>query len=299
MGLFDKVRESLAEARERVRLEEAARYQRMAPYRRGYDVYPDEVRRHFGIILRREYIVKVLRDTVIIGLCALGCIFLIKDKSDAVMFIFIPLIVGLIMLFVWISDVRRLMRLEVGSYDLFGAMVTNTRIEEHTTTDSDGSSSTSYNYFVTLNGIECEVSSKEYRKVSVETYCYFIRFPAKYIKDDKFYFFPSDVAEAQQRIGQHYPGREMRLRSAPRGKGYLIFLAVLVLFFCFITCCIGLMANVRAQSELMQLWQDNWQLIGASSGIIGAALILLHRHYINEMAEQQLEEKRRRYGDSQ
>lgn len=297
MGLFDKFRANLAEAREKARLEAEARYQRMAPYRRGYDVYPEEVRQHFGAILRREYIVKVMRDTAITAACVWGCVWLMH--TEAVMFIFIPFLVGLIMFFVWIGDVRRLFRLEASKYDLFGAMVTNTRIEEHTTTDSDGTTSTSYNYFVTLNGIECEVSSGEFRKVTIETYCYFIRFPARYIKDDKFYFFPSDEAEAQQRIGQHYPGRELRLRSAPRGKGYLIFFAVLVLFFCFITCCIGLMGNVQASSELMKLWRDNWELIGASSGIIGAALILLHRHYINEMAEQQLEQKRRKYGNSQ
>ena len=106
-------------------------------------------------------------------------------------------------------------------------MVTNTYVEVHHSTDSDGRDTTTYTYYVWLNGIKCQISGSEYNKIGVGVYCYFIRLKAKYIKNDLFFFFPTDPAEQDHRTGQHYPEDELRLYSAPPANALATLMLVL------------------------------------------------------------------------
>lgn len=213
MGFFSKLSQALQESAARQKAEQQALNERMRQYHRGYDVYPEQVCSYFVGRLRRKLIPRLLIKLLFIGLAAAGGI--VTFFSGDTPFVFL---MGIVLLFLTpfaLVDISRLMRISAGKYDAFGAMVTKTYVEEHTTTDSDGQTSTSYTYFTWLNGIKCEVSSGEFHKVGVGTYCYFIRLKAKYISSDQFYFFPTDPAEQSHRIGQHYPSSELRLYKAP------------------------------------------------------------------------------------
>ena len=225
MGFFSNVRESLRESAARRAAEQAALNERMKTYHRGYDVFPDEVCGYFVGMLRGRFIrglfIRLLLLGLVIGGGVLGCI----REIFALVFI---LLVPVLILIPWVLiDISRLLRVAGGNYDAFGAMVTNTYVEVHHSTDSDGRDTTTYTYYVWLNGIKCQISGSEYNKIGVGVYCYFIRLKAKYIKNDLFFFFPTDPAEQDHRTGQHYPEDELRLYSAPPANALATLMLVL------------------------------------------------------------------------
>lgn len=224
MGLLSKAMEAMREAGERRRLEQQALMERMRPYFRGYDVYPDEINQQYTSAVCR----KLMKSTLIKGIILAGGVIVMILFAREIFPVSIFLGFALLILFLAaLMDFSGLLRFFGGNYDCYGAMVTNTRVEEHTHHDSDGTSTTTYTYFVSLNGIECEVSSREFRKVGIGRYCHFVRLNAKYRRHDKFYFFPCGEEEQYHIIGQHKPSDELRLYRPEKGSGGVVALAVL------------------------------------------------------------------------
>ena len=225
MGIFAQIKQTLDEAAARRAAEERALYESMKPYHRGYDVYPDEVCDHFVGMLRKSIVTHFLIKLFLLALAAGGIAagFLTKTVQ---LIVILPL-PALILLLLIIRDISRLNRISAKKYDAFGAMVTNSRVDSHSSTDSDGNTTTTYEYYIWLNGIKCEVPKKEFDKTGIGTYTYFVRLKAKYIKNDLFFLYPTDPSEAEHRIGQHYPKDELRLYNAPSPNGLTTLLCVL------------------------------------------------------------------------
>lgn len=290
MGLIANFKESMARAREERLILEQERELRLKPYYRGYDVFPDEIRDEYASPLKKRLLRNVVIKWFIVAALLFGMVYLliISGGNAAVFCVFIGVAAFALICFA-VSDLSYFLRVRSGIYDVFGGMVTDTRIEEETTTDSDGNTSTSYTYFVTLNGIECEVPRKEYNKVKVETYCIFVRLPAKYIKNDKFVLFPCSPSEQDKRIGQHYPSHEMRLYRPPSSS----ILAILTI----VMSLLGALVFAVLTPEKMDgnpFFEYHYLF---SAGLIGvaAAAFFGNRASVNKRAEQELEEKRRRY----
>ena len=225
MGLISKMSEAVKEAAAQKAAERQALQERMKPYYRGYDVYPQEVCEHFAGMVRGSLARTFAIMTVLFGgSVGAAVIFFVKEIYAGFMLSLVPAVIFLLLALWALSPLTRMLG---GDYDAFGAMITDTRVEEHRSTDSEGRSTTTYTYYVWLNGIQCQVSGGEFRKVKTGDYCYFVRLRAKYIKDDQFYFFPSDPAEQDHRISQHYPVDELRLQGPPPGSGWAVLLIVL------------------------------------------------------------------------
>lgn len=240
MGAFrdaiNNMRAAAAQAAEQRRAEEAAFRERMKPYLRGYDVFPDEVNSQYYKAVRSRLLRGVIIKFILLFLCSSVVTAIITQRyTEVILMLFFCGIAGLVVLLLFIANLTQFLRLTGGNFDCFGAMVTNKRIEEHTSTDSDGNTTTSYDYFVTLNGIECEVTSKEYRKTQRGQYTHFVRVNAKYRKNDTFYFFPCAVSDEQDIIGHHSPQSEPRLYRAEKGSTALTLFSVLCLLGSFVT----------------------------------------------------------------
>lgn len=225
MGLISRMSEAVKEAAAKKAAERQELQERMKPYFRGYDVYPQEVCEHFAGMVRgslaRSF---AIRTVLFAGSVGAAVIFFIKEIYAGFMISLVPAVIFLLMALAVLSPMRRILN---GDYDAFGAMITNTHIEEHYSTDSDGNGTRTYTYYVWLNGIQCQVSGGEFNKIKVGDYCYFVRLRGKYIKDDEFYFFPSDPAEQDHRLSQHYPVDELRLQGPPPGSAWAVLLIVL------------------------------------------------------------------------
>ncbi len=225
---LNKIKTAAVEAAERQRAEQAALRERMRPYCRGYDVYPDEVNSQYCSYVRRCIIRNMLIKLIFLALIASAALIFRKyELNEMLPLLVIAGVIVLILLAFVLADLSMLSRYMKGNYDCFGAMVTNTRVESQTSTDSDGQTTTTYDYYVTLNGIECEVNSKEYNKVSVGQYIHFVRLKSKYRKNDRFYFFPSSADEEHFLIGHHNPTNEPRLYAPEKGSTSLTILSVL------------------------------------------------------------------------
>ena len=225
MGIFSQIKQAIDEAAAREQAEKRAFYQRMQPYKRGYDVYPDEVCEYFVGMLRRSiakhFIIEL--GLSLIAMAGIAAGFLTQTIPPIVM---LP-IPAVFLMCLAMRDASRLKRIKAKKYDAFGAMVTDDRIESHTSTDSDGSTTTTYDYYIWLNGVKCEVTKKEFDKAGLGTYTYFVRLKDRYIKYDLFFLYPTDPSEADHRIGQHYPDDELRLWGPPAPSGAATMLLIL------------------------------------------------------------------------
>lgn len=214
--MLNNIRAAANEAAQKRKAEQQALHERMKQYYRGYDVFPDEVNTQYTDWVRRSLIKGlVIKSLILAALIALGVTAFGAKAYDVFPVYMIGGFVALILLLFVITDISLLTRFLKGNYDCFGAMVTNTRVESHTSTDSDGNTTTTYDYYVSLNGIECEVDSKQYRKAAVGQYMHFVRLKAKYRKNDRFYFFPCSEDEEYYLIGHHNP-RTSRGFTAPK-----------------------------------------------------------------------------------
>ena len=238
MGSFRQalmnMKTALIEDAQRRKLEQEQLRQRMAPYCRGYDVYADEINAQYTSLVRSNLIKSVLIKGTIFAAAVTLMVLMITNKSfDVFPIAIFGGFICLVLMMLFLSDISHLSHFISGKYDCYGAMVTNTRVESHTSTDSDGNTTTSYDYFVSLNGVECEVTSKEYRKAPVGQYMHFVRLKAKYRKSDVFYFFPCPQTEEQFIIGHHSPAAELRLYRPEKGSGILTALSVLCILGAF------------------------------------------------------------------
>ena len=292
MGIFSSIKQGLAEAAERQRQAKAAHEERMRPYYRGYDVFPQEMCDYFGGIVRGKLIRGALIKSLILMAGAVGTILLFRYNDAGTVFPFI-FIIGIVLFFLFLTilnDVSRLRCFIRGDYDAYGAMVTNTFVESHTSTDSDGDTHTTHDYYVWLNGIKCEVSGSEFGKVKQEQYCFFVRLIGKYIRNDRFYFFPTDTDQQLNRIGQHYPDREPRLRSPSRAN----FLTSLLIF-------LGLVGAAAAPMVMLAKNPSNrvpyfW---GAGAGVAVFLLGYITRRISVALRDREAIEKKRRMYDGQ
>ena len=286
MGIFSNIKQSLRESAERRAAEQKALNERMMTYHRGYDVFPDEVCGYFVSMLLGRFIKGLFIRLLLLGLVIGGGVLGYMYEAFGLVFV---LIVPVLILIPWILvDISRLARIAGGNYDAFGAMVTNTYVEAHHSTDSDGRDTTTYTYFVWLNGIKCEVSGREYGKIGVGVYCYFIRLKAKYIKNDLFFFFPTDPAEQDHRIGQHYPEDELRLYSAPPANALATLMFVLGILG-GIGSGIALVATDDGKQSGLSIWAY------AAMGCFGLAVIGFIARGISKSIRNRriIEEKRR------
>ena len=263
MGLISKAKEAIRESAERRAAEQQALQERMRPYMRGYDVFPDEVCGYFVGKLRgrigRRLIIKLLFFFASAGGAAAAFYYEVYAGF------MIGLLAAIVLFIFTLGDIISMSYITRRRYDAFGGMVTNTHVEAHYHTDSEGRDTTTYEYFVWLNGVECRVSGGEFNRISVGVYCYFIRIKAKYIKNDRFYFFPTDPAEQDHRIGQHYPADELRLYSAPpAGAAANLILALGILSA--IGCMIAWYATDDGKNTELPIWP--WAALGGVGVII-------------------------------
>ena len=235
--IFDKLINAAMEERARQKQERAAMAQRLAEFHCGYDVFPEGDGRQYA----SSVIAKTAVKAAVCWLCV--CVFcaaviLKRDMLGSYAFmVFVGGFLMLVLFFVGLGYVRLLGRFMTGRYDIFGAVCTGKRYETDTRTDSDGNTTTTYTYYISLNGIECEVPHSQYKKAAEEQYYRFVRVIMKYINRDKYYLFPCDISERERRIGQHYPSGEPRLyKSLGMGVGFVLlamlgFIGAVVLVF--------------------------------------------------------------------
>ncbi|MBR6872932.1 MAG: hypothetical protein IKN17_05445 [Ruminococcus sp.] len=286
MGFFANLKQMMEEQAAARAAEERARYERLKPYYRGYDVFPDEVSRHFEGRLRRSILTKLLIMSLFLAGLIAGTVYFVAVKNVIGMFLCGPAAFFLLLVeLVYFSDLTKMIN---GDYDAFGAMVTNTRVVTHTSTDSEGQTTTTHDYFVSLNGIESEVSQGEFKKVGVETYCYFVRLKGKYIKGDKLFLFPCNATEADHRIGQHYPSRELRLYKAPSGHWFTVLLIVL-----------GVMAAIGGAVLTAGMNDKDWIYLSAGGGGLMLIGVIARGVSVNLRNSRAIEEKRRAYDRQQ
>ena len=295
MGAFldavNKMRASAAEAKARREAEAAALRERMRPYCRGYDVFPDEINSQYTSIVCRSLMKGLLIKSIFLaGLVTLIILGFVYRSGGMVAFMFLGFFIGLLLFFAALSDLFMLTSFISGEYDSFGAMVTHTRVESHTSTDEDGHTTTTYDYYVSLNGIECEVNSKEYHKVAVGQYLHFVRLRAKYRRGDRFYFFPCPVSEEQFIIGQHSPSRELRLYRPEKGSGALTALSVLCIIGSF---GVGIYLVVTRR----EYNGDLTSMLFISGGLLAGGIVIAIINKCVGLAKgrKKLEEKRREY----
>ncbi|MBQ8119585.1 MAG: hypothetical protein IJ172_02215 [Ruminococcus sp.] len=290
--MLNNIRAGANEAAQKRKAEQQALHERMKQYYRGYDVFPDEVNTQYTDWVRRSLIKGlVIKSLILAALIALGVTAFGAKAYDVFPVYMIGGFVALILLLFEITDISLLTRFLKGNYDCFGAMVTNTRVESHTSTDSDGNTTTTYDYYVSLNGIECEVDSKQYRKAAVGQYMHFVRLKAKYRKNDRFYFFPCSEDEEYYLIGHHNPSDEPRLYRAEKGSSALTALSVLCLLGSFGTL---IWAILRGSTEFLR---TVWIL---PAGLLTGSLVLAVINKIvglNKDRKKLEEMKRRHFGE--
>ncbi len=229
MGLLDNVKDYVRKIDEQMKAEEREFNQLLKPYLRGFDVYPQEVSEHFIGRLRRKLIGRLAAELLImLGLTGLGVYMLVgkKDSTSAVgCWLF-----ALILLPFVSANISTVSRTVGDRFDVFGAMVTHRKVEREYSTDSHGKDVTVYNRYLWLNGVKCDVTDSDYRKLDRGVYCYFIRLKGKYIKSDIYYFYPTDPGEEEHRIAQYYPNNDDRLdRPSKPGTAASLILALGVL----------------------------------------------------------------------
>ena len=225
MGILSAIKQAIDEASARERAEKKALYERVKPYNRGYDVYPDEVTDHFAGMLKKKLVKQLITELLLLALAAGGITAgFVWGYVPPIVILPIP---ALVLLALVIQSFSRLNRISERKFDAYGAMVTDSRVDTRTSTDSEGNTTTTYDYYLWLNGIKCEVTSKEFNKAPVGVYTYFVRLKGKYIKQDLFFLYPTDPSEADHRIGQHYPDEELRLWAPPAPNGLATMLCIL------------------------------------------------------------------------
>ncbi|MBR6045572.1 MAG: hypothetical protein IKP47_08065 [Ruminococcus sp.] len=285
MGFFANVKRAMAESAARARAEQEALYQRMKQYYRGYDVFDDGVNSQYVSQLTSRITRNAFIKCLILGGGVTLCIFIGRNALPLV------ILIALILFFVFLTalvDISELIKILGNNYDAFGAMVTSHRVESHTSTDEDGHTTTTYTYFVSLNGIECRVSGGQYKKAPVGQYLHFVRVKGKYIRQDTFYFYPCDVSEEQYRIGQHYPAEELRLYRPAKGSGALTALCVLMV--------IGAVASTMYFVAIRRT-SDDLTFIFVSAGLVGGAILvaIINKCVGLARGRRELEKKRSRY----
>jgi len=295
MGLFSSLKEGLLQAAENIRaageqrrLEQQARDQRLARFHRGYDVFPPEMTVTYSKQCRSHYLKGFIIKWILLAVFLAMTVYLFIKMTHPVLLIFSGF-ASLIFFLLDIHDLSLFLRLIQGDFDVFGGMITGKRVEEHTSTDSDGQTSTSYNYFVSLNGIESEVSSTEYRKADEETYCFFVRFTAKYIRNDMVILYPCpQMIDESNIIGHHHPTHEIRLYRKPSSNGLAVLLGVLGILGAIILAILG---NTGAGATL----EIYWVPLTAGSAAIGILSFVLNSISVHKREKQELEEKRKIY----
>lgn len=283
---LNNIRAAAQEAAQRRRIEQEQLRQKMIPYCRGYDVFPDEINAQYTSLVRSNLIKGVLIKGAIFAAAVTLMVLMITNKS----FNMFPLamlggFLCLVLLMVLLSDISHLSHFIGGRYDCYGAMVTNARVESHTSTDSDGHTTTSYDYFVSLNGVECEVTSKEYRKAPVGQYMHFVRLKAKYRKSDVFYFFPCPQTEEQFIIDHHSPAAELRLYRPEKGSKALTALSIL--------CILGAFASMIWVMSSSANGRELSVYIPASLTAASILLAIINKCVGLSKGRKKLEEKRR------
>ena len=235
--IFDKLINAAMEERARQKQAYAAMRQRLKEFDCGYDVFPEGDGRQYSRSLIAKTAVKVLICWLFV--CAY-CVAVLRDRD---MLRFHPFLffgggaLTIVLFFVGLGFVRLLGKFMTGRYDIFGGVCTGKRYKTETRTDSDGQTTTYYTYYISLNGVECEVPQSQYNKAVEERYYRFVRVIMKYINRDKYYLFPCDISERERRIGQHYPSGEPRLyKSLGMGVGFVLlamlgFIGAVVLVF--------------------------------------------------------------------
>lgn len=286
---FHQAAESIRAANEQKRLEEMARRQRLAGFLRGYDVFPPEITDEYARKCKAHYIKSFIVKWIILAVLVILTVYFFITKLHPFAMIFTGM-TSVVLFFMDIYALTRVIRMILGDFDVFGGMITNKRVEEETSTDSDGNTSTTYTYFISLNGIESEVSSTEYRKADIETYCFFVRFTAKYIRDDKIILYPCpQMIDESTIIGQHRPINEIRLYSKPRSSPLAIFFG-----FVGITAAVVLIGIGRAGSPNTFLY-ENWMYMSLASAGVGVLALIMNSISVHRREKTELEEKQRRY----
>lgn len=296
MGLSGDIRkgfrlaaENIRAANEQKQLAEAERDQRLARFRRGYDMFPPEITREYSQRCRAHYIKCFLVNFLFLaGFAALSIwLFMLKTHMTGLVF---SCVITLILLIADIINLSKAVRMIIGDFDVFGGIVMNKRVEERTTTDSDGTTSTIYDYYITLNGIESEVSSGDFRRADIETYCFFVRFTAKYIRNDRIIVYPCEQMIDESLItGHHYPKDEIRLYRRPEPNKA----AVIFAFLSFVASIF--LAAFGRTSAVTGILHDRSLLFAAGSAAVCVICIILNLISVRRREIQQLEEKQRRY----
>lgn len=286
MGIISKAKEAMQQAAERREAEQQALNQRMQPYMRGYDVFPDEVCGYFVGKLRsrigRRLVIKLLFLAASAGGAAAAFYYEVYAGF------MVGLLAAIVLFLFTLGDIISMSYITRRRYDAFGAMVTNTHVEAHYHHDSEGRNTTTYEYFVWLNGVECKVSGGEFNRVAIGDYCYFVRIRGKYIKNDRFYFFPTDPAEQDHRTGQHYPADELRLQRAPAPNGMTTLMLILGVMGA-IGSMIAWVATDDGKRTELPIWV--WTAIGSAGfAVLGGIARVISSNLRNRKI---IEEKRR------
>ncbi|MBR4621965.1 MAG: hypothetical protein IKO44_00360 [Ruminococcus sp.] len=296
MGVFSKIVQAYNAAQERQRIANEERYRRMQPYFRGYDVFPEGFGSDIVSQMRGSFFRRLMIEWMIF---AAICIALVLFRAKAPAY-YLALIGGgivlLILFFVSLGNLKMLARMLMGKYDVYGAMVTHKRVTSHTHTDSDGQTDTTYTYYVELNGIECQVSSIEYKKVAEEQYCRFLRIRKKYIKDDSFFLYPCELSVQEQRVGQHYPDYEPRLYM-PAANGCLsAFIAGL---FCVAAVTFAAFSHYKDRDLLPKYINDKCIELAIGCGVMFVLILVINRVVTNSKEKKLIEEKERQLNREQ
>ncbi len=250
-----------------------AHRRRMMPYNRGYDVFRRELTEPIASEVKGRFRIRVLIYLILCGAVAFG-IAVVKIGRNPFLFMFLILL-ALIFGPLLLLNLFRLIKMILGKYDIYGAMVTDKRTRQNTSTDSEGNTTTTTDYFLSLNCIETEVTSREYNRVRTEEYCFFLRILGKYQRRDVFYVFPADASRQDERIGQHLPSGEMRLYSAPKGSAVCVLMAILTAMAALFIMIAGLTGFTG--TGLMETISANWKVfMGGAWGLCVMWIFINH-----------------------